>query len=735
MNNELYIFGPFRLDVAERIVSRAGEPVPLAGKTFDLLQILVENAGHLNSRDTLIEALWPTTIVEENSLSWYVSALRKALGDEGKTPRYIETVRGQGYRFIAPVTTDELPRQSASPPASPARRQRTVLAGGGLLALLVIAGLLAWYALRPSPRRPPPAARSIAVLPFENLSANPANAYFAAGIQDTILTKLSGIADLHVISRTSTEHYPSHPRNLRRIARELGVASVLEGSVQKSGNQVLINVQLIDAATDNHIWAQAYTRTLDNVFSVESDVAEQVATALKARLLPAERARVAASPTRDSKAYDLFLQANYLARQITGTYSANDPVAVTRKAVSLYHEAIARDPRFALAYARLSYLESRVYWRAIDHSSQRIAAARADAHKALKLAPNLGEAHLAAGYAAYYGKRDYATALKQFKLAARSMPNSAEVLGAISLIQRRQGNWRQALTDQRKAASLDPRNPHWAFDIGSTLALARHYPQAIRQFDRALAIEPYNFLALTFKVWVELLAGETQAARQTISGIPPTSGPFGQMASVRFVSAWLNRQPQAALAALDKAPAWIQAPDFLGQIPTDLLRARALQTLGRNSEARAAYESARAALRKTLKAQPDNPDLLSALGLAEMGLGNKTEAIRDGLHATRVLPIHKDAIAGTLYLATLAKIYARSGKSDRAVKLLAKLLAMPAGLTLSAPLLKLDPTWDPIRQNPAFQALLKQYAPREPLAKRGTSPSPASGTTPAAQSS
>ncbi len=732
-NSHLYNFGPYRLNANERLLLRNGTPVPLSGKTFDLLLILVTNAGHLLSREALIEALWPTTIVEENSLSWYVSALRRFLGDEDKTSRYIETVRGRGYCFIAPVTAGAPEKaETVEPPGPPARR-RIFQAGIGALLIVIIGlvGFFIWHGFF----RGPGDVRSIAVLPFENLSTNPANAYFAAGIQDTILTKLSGIANLHVISRTSTEHYPSHPHNLRHIAHQLGVATVLEGSVQKSGNQVLINVQLIDATNDNHIWAQAYTRKLDNVFAVESDVAEQVAAALKAKLLPAERARVASSPTHDPQAYDLFLQADYLARQVTGSYSAHAPVAITNHAISLYHEAIARDPHFALAYARLSYLESRVYLRTTDHRSQRIAAARADARKALELAPNLGEAHLAAGYAAYYGKRDYATALKQFKLAAQSMPNSAEVLGAISLTQLSRGNWRQALANQRKAARLDPRNPLWVFEIGYSLALARRYPQALQQFDRALAIEPYNFLALTYKVWVELLAGETGMAAHTITEIPSISGPFGQLDSVRFMSASLNRRPQAAFAALNNAPAWMQAPNFVGQIPTELLRARALHASGKTSDAHEAYQNSRDTLRHALKEQPGNPDLLSALGLAEMGLGKKSEAIRFGLRATEISPIRKDAIAGAMYMATLAKIYARSGESDQAVKLLAKLLAMPAGLTLSVPLLKLDPAWDPIRHDSAFQALLKRYAPKASGTDAQTQTLPASRSAPVSQSS
>jgi TolB-like protein/Tfp pilus assembly protein PilF len=545
-----------------------------------------------------------------------------------------------------------------------------------------------------------------------NLSKDPANAYFVVGIQDTILTKLSGIADLHVISRTSTAHYPSHPRNLRRIARELGVATVLEGSIQKAGNQVLINVQLIDAASDNHIWAQAYTRSLDNVFAVESDVAEQVAAALKAKLLPAEKARVASPPTRNPHAYDLFLRANYLAAQITGKYTASDPAAVTARATSLYNRAIALDPNFALAYARLSYLESRVYWRAIDHTPQRIAVAEKNANKALALAPDLGEAHLAAGFAAYYGNRDYATALKQFKDAAHLLPNNAEVLSAIALIQRRQGDWQEALINLRKAEKLDPRNSHWSFDIGSTLALPRHYRQAIPLFDQALAIEPYNFLALTYKVWTQLLSGQTQRAERTINDIPTTSGPLGQMASVRFQTAWLTRQPKRALAALAHAPGWIQAPDFIGQVPVSLLRAQALAYTEDKAGAQSHYEAARAMLLKKMATQRNNPDLVSALALAEAGLNDRASAIRDGRRAVKLLPVSKDAVAGTLYLATLAKIYAHAGEAKPAAKVLGQLLAMPAGLTLSASLLKLDPVWDPIRHDPAFQALLKKYGPQ-----------------------
>ncbi len=710
VDNDLYVFDPFRLDVAERRLVRDGKIVPLAGKAFDLLLLLVESAGHLKTRETLIEALWPTTIVEENSLSWYVSALRKALGDTGKTPHYIETVRGQGYRFIAPVE-HSVPEKPRAPSPLPHRNRRAVGFAGGLLVLvLVAAGILSWWFIgRPAPGGAE-RTRSIAVLPFENLSKGPANAYFVAGIQDTILTKLSGIADLRVTSRTSTERYPSHPQNLRKVARELGVATVLEGSVQKAGDRVLVNVQLIDAASDNHIWAQAYTRKLDNVFAVESDVAEQVAAALKAKLLPAEKVRVATPPTHDPKAYDLFLRANYLAMQVTDKYNAANPAAITIQAIALFHQAIARDPNFALAWARLSYLESRAYWRGITHTPKYIAAAEKDGKRALALAPNLGEAHLAVGYAAYYGKRDYAVALAQFKQAEKSMPNDSRVLSATAYIHLRQGDWRRALATLRKVEKLDPQNPRWPFEVGSTLAFPRHYRQANQQINRALAIEPYNFLALTYKVWIQLLRGHTKQAERTIADIDLSGDPNGQMSSIRFEVAKLTDQPRAALQALAEAPSWIEAPDSTGQIPVSLLRAQALDLIGNKARAHSEYAKARTQLKQALEKQPDNADLTSALAAAEAGLGEKAQAIRDGKRATQLVPIAKDFIAGPLYLINLAKIYDRLGEIGKATKLLGKLLAMPAGLTLSVPLLRLDPIWNPIRNDPRFQRLLKKYS-------------------------
>ncbi|MGH8161018.1 MAG: winged helix-turn-helix domain-containing protein, partial [Gammaproteobacteria bacterium] len=402
--------------------------MPLARKVFDLLLLLVESAGHLKTREELIEALWPRNIVEEQGLTTKLYALRRALGDDGEASRYVETVRGVGYRFIAPVATEEIttPADPLTQPNAAGRRsaprarrafernRRSALVM--TVAFAVIAGVLVWR-LGPwetASRKLKSSSPSIAVLPFENLSADQSNAYFAAGIRDTILTRLAELGDLRVISRSASDAYATNPRNLTRVGRELNVGSVLEGSVQKAGKQVLINVQLIDTHTHAHIWAATYTRTLADIFKVEAEVASRVTAALHTRLRPAERARLSSPPTQDSEAYVLYLKANYNARRAFALANTPDPEAAVKQATSLYHQALARDPKFALAWAQLSLLDSKAWWFELDSTPARRAAAMQAAKRAIALAPALPQAHVALGYAWYYGANNYARALHQF---------------------------------------------------------------------------------------------------------------------------------------------------------------------------------------------------------------------------------------------------------------------------------------------------------------------------------
>lgn len=715
--SETFAFGPFRLNARERRLTREGRPVVLTGKTLDLLLLLVRSAGRLVTREALIEALWPKAVVEEHSLTWYVSALRKALGDEGESPRYIETVRGHGYRFVPTVTVEETAR-AAGVPARPRRRTIAFVAGGLLLVSIAVAAGV-FFRLRAvhSAAESPASARtrSLAVLPFENLSADPANAYFASGIQDLILTKLAGIRDLHVVSRTSTERYASHPADLREVGRQLGVASVLEGSVQKAGDQVLVNVQLIDTKTGEHLWAQAYTRTLDNVFGVESEVAERVAAALRARLLPEERTDILRPPTENARAYDLFLKAEYIALAIEeGNVSVTKREDAAHEAIDLYRRAIAQDPKFALAYARLSFLESYYYWFSPPRDTARLAAARKAAQQALALAPDLAQAHLAMGYVLYWGDHDYDAALKEFRVVHDRLPNDAEALGAIGLILRRQGHWDEAVRDLRETADLDLYNPRWRLELGFTLALLGRYAEAEREFDRVLAASPDNYDAAIRRVWLMLASGRPDAARHLLAAMPAGFSRSETWFTVgaRYEAAWLQRDPAAALKALEGAPLWIAQFSTLSVAPVDLLKGQALALQGEDARARAAFSAAREVLQKALKSRPDSPDYWSALGLAEAALGEKGKAIEAGKTAVRLMtPYAQDAVQQPAPIAALAAIYARCGEPAEAVRLLRRLMARPSGLTISVALLKLDPAWDPIRSNPGFQKLVAAATP------------------------
>jgi len=717
-NKELYIFRPFLLDAEERLLYRNNTSIPLAGKTFDLLLTLLRSAGHLQNRDDLIKVLWPDTVVEESNLTWNVNALRKALDDNRREPRYIETVRGHGYRFIAAVETrskgasdTELasPGEGASPRKILGRRARLAASAAMAGIFLAVAGLLLWhFSINAPTLQSGESARSIAVLPFENLSPSKANAYFAGGIQDTILTKLSGIGDLHVISRTSTQQYPSHPQNLKEVGKQLGVTSILEGSVQKAGNQVLINVQLIDARTDNHIWAQAYTRTLDNVFDVENDVAEQVTAALKAKLLPSERARISIAPTKNPQAYDLFLKAGYFSAQVTDHSNAKNPPEIVAKAVSLYKHALRLDPNFALAWARLSYLRSYAYWYALNLREKNTVAAERAAKRALALQPNLPQAHVAMGFVEYYIHRNYAAALNQFDRARQNLPNNASVIAAIAYIHRRQGELHQTLTGLRKAATLDPHNPRWPYNIGLTLMSLRKYTAAEQQFDLTLAIEPYYYDAYIYNTWALLLDGKKTQARKALDRIPNGVDRQGLVSVIEFQIDSLAHKPAMALKKIKNAPDWVQGPNMVGEIPKSLYQAEAWAQMDNKTQARQAYEKAARELKQALQTQPDNPDLWSSLGLAEAGLDKKKEAIRDGNRATSLLSTSQDAVDGPLYAAALAKIYVRTEEPRKALIILKKLLSMPTGLVLSISLLETDPVWNPLRADSRFQELLSK---------------------------
>jgi TolB-like protein/Flp pilus assembly protein TadD len=551
----------------------------------------------------------------------------------------------------------------------------------------------------------PVSAKSIAVLPFENLSAEPDNAYFASGMQEMILTKLADIGELKVISRTSTQKYSSRPDDLKTIAQQLGVATILEGSVQRAGNSVLINVQLIDANTDRHLWAEAYTRTLDNIFGVEGDVAQKIADALKTHLSVAERRSVGTPPTHNAEAYNLYLRGGYFLRQAEA--ANGEPAVVVPKALELYTQATLKDPTFAQAFAQMAYARALLYWYRIEVDQADIDEAARLADRALALDPASAEAHIAKGYVVYWGRRDYAQALAEFAEAQRLQPNVASIAIASAFIYRRQGNWQAALDANARAAALDPSDPQAPSGMAYTLALVRRYAEAEEALGRSLAVSPEFWDALSGRALVAVFwKADTNTAQKVIAQAAVAGGPRGSVIFVRFEVAMWSHDFDAALAALDGAPERVHTNPGHDLLPTDLLRAQALEAHGQTERARTAYEAAIRMLERDVEQQPTEPSFHAFLGRAYAGVGRKDEAVREGRRAVELLPVEVDAFAGPFYLVELARIYGRLGDADEAIPVIRQLLAMPAGLALSVPVLKIDPVWDPIHKDPRFQEVL-----------------------------
>jgi len=549
--------------------------------------------------------------------------------------------------------------------------------------------------------------KSIAVLPFENLSDDKGAAYFADGIQDEILTKLASIADLKVISRTSTAKYKSKPEDLKTVSQQLGVANVLEGSVQKAADKVRVNVQLIDARADSHLWAKTYDRDIQDIFAVESEVAQEIADSLKAKLSPAEVNTVARAPTKDTQAHDLFLKAEYFANQIYSA-TAKDPAETARNAAGFYEKAVGVDPNFALAYARLSYLKARIYWYNTDPSPQGIDAARKAAERALELQPELPEAHLSMGYVHYWGRRDYDAALAEFDRARKTLPNSANVLQAIAFVHRRLGKMEQALDELQRSAALSPRDNLLVREVGATFVYMRRYAEANPFYDRALALVPDDFETLVYQVTTLQMIGDFDAASRALATIPADIDPQGSVSFARWQLAMAMRQPDGALAALEHAPAWLLDEWSITREPVALLRARALVQKGDARPARVAFLEAQQALEGLLDKARAQAEAQSYLALVYAGLGQKDAALESGRRATETLPYSRDDMIGGFYLAQLAMVEAQVGEKQSALNHIEQLLAIPVGHVLSRVSLRLDPVWDPLRNDPRFQKLCEE---------------------------
>ncbi len=605
------------------------------------------------------------------------------------------------------------PESGALAPASPVPPSRRVrrLALLGIAALVLLGG--AFLVLRP--RREPPGPTeptyertAIAVLPFQNLSAEGPHAYFAGGLHDEILTQLSKVAALKVISRTSVMGYagPNIPP-LRQIASDLGVGSVVEASVQVAGNRLRVNVQLIDAATDAHLWAERYDRTLDDAFAIQSDVAREIVAAVRATLSTTERHTLAKAPTAIAEAYHLYLQGReYLTRP--GYLRENLEIAE-----QLFGQALALDPAFALAHAALSETYGRLYWFRYDPSAARMARQRESAESALRLAPDLPEAHVAMGYFYYWGRLDYDMALEEFGVALKNGLNDARLWGIIAAVHRRLGNWEEVLSALDQATRLDPRNADlFANYAAFTYAVLHRYPEAVQALDRALSLAPDHHSAAIWKGRTYVLwQGQLDTLRAVLRRVPAERN-LGYMGTREGQLAQLllwERRADTLLRVLEMTGGDVlEDQGFFA--PRSLYAAWAHELHGDRPAARAAFDSARAFLDSVLGVVPSDWRAHAALGKALAGLGRRSEALGEARWLAQSALYREDAYYHPLLAENRAGILARAGEADASLDEIERLLAGPSFLSVHS--LRLDPLWDPIREHPRFKALLAKYADR-----------------------
>ena len=580
------------------------------------------------------------------------------------------------------------------------------------IGLLVVAALAAAVLsfLRKAPARSLATAveKSIAVLPFENLSEEKANAFFADGVQDEILTYLAKIADLKVISRTSVMQYKSGaPRNLREIGQQLGVAHVVEGSVQRAANKMRVNAQLIDARTDAHLWAQTYDRDLADVFAIQSEIAKAIADQLQAKLSPNEKKAIEQPPTTDLAAFDLYSRAKSLL--LTAGFSATSEPD-ERKAIELLDEAVKHDPSFFDAYCQLAYAHEIAYAvRGYDHTPARLALAEAAVQAATRLRPDAAETHLARAQYLYYGLRDYAGALAELEIARRALPNDPRLFELTGYILRRRGQQEEGLRNLERAVELDPRNFYTLQQIALSYQFLGRYAEAIAALDRASAIMPDNVETRANRgLWYMCWKGDTRPLHQTIDAIlAQGSDAIASAADIWFFCALAERDPAAAeraLVALGDNQCWNEGAIILSHSFGEGLLARMTKDEAR---ARTAFEAARARQEKLVQAQPDYGPPLCVLGLIDAALGRKDLALDEGRRAIALTPVEKDVNNGSRVLQYFAITAAWAGEKELALQQLeAGLRAPQASVMLSYGALKLFPFWDPLRGDPRFEKIV-----------------------------
>jgi len=607
------------------------------------------------------------------------------------------------------VGNPQLPEKFQALKKHSARVRWAAMIAALLAFAVIVAGVVMFSRNRVRPTLAAP-EKSIAVLPFENLSEEKANAYFAEGIQNEILTRLATVRDLKVISRTSMAKYQSKPDNLKMVAQELGVSTVLEGAVQKAGDKVRVNVQLIDARSDTHLWAKSYDRDFKDVLKVESEVSQEIAEALRANLSPNESHALAAVRTPDTEAYDVFLKGEYELRQAENSRTAEG----YDRADAFYRQALARDPNFAEAAAEFARSRLSRHWFVSPLASPELEEVKSLINRALALAPNSPEAHSALGLFFYWGHRQYEAALTEFNRTLELQPNNALAQQYCAAVYRRRGEWERSLADSQRAQELDPRDTGIPDNMAATYLLLRLWKDAERWESRSLAIDPHNMQAASALLITRLNAtGDVDSARRALDGFPEGTKSLtrewfaagGDVAGFSGIWVYLDvieRRFTDAFQALEKKV----VSDNLGHLQHLAARVALRVLAGEHEAAKSAGEEALPLLEARLRERPDDTFAMTELAWVYLALGRNADALRLSRQAANSIPIEKDAVAGPTFQIGLAQIEARAGAPEEAVKRLRHLLSIPAGQVASIARLKIDPVWDPIRNRPDFQQLL-----------------------------
>jgi TolB-like protein/Tfp pilus assembly protein PilF len=594
------------------------------------------------------------------------------------------------------------------------RRQLWLVAlAGALIATIPLAGYWWWHPWRNPPQETQDVSnnglpdKSIAVLPFQNLSPDNAGSFFADGVQDQILTNLAKVSDLKVISHTSVQRYRNEAgRNMREIGRQLGVAYVLEGTVQRAPGRVRVNAKLIDARTDSQVWAESYDRDVADLFGLQSDLAQAIVNQLQAKLSPQQKAEIEETPTHDLVAFDLYLQA----KEIVDTYlELSDPGSSFLKAIQLLDEATSRDPNFVLAYCYAARAHDLLYFLDLDPTPQRNLLAEAAIENALRLRPNSAEAHMALGDHYFRCHRDYERAQGELAIARPGLPNSVPFFNLSGYINRRQGHWAKAERDFATAVKLDPRNPNAVNLLVDTFVLERRFPEAKLAYDRAIAAGMREPIALIRRAALDFgETGDPKTLRAALAAAPDVDVGGGET-SWRILLAMIDRNYAEARRVLAASPRKdFQDVDFSFYFPRVWYEGLIARAQGDKEKMITAFRAARTILESRLKTKPGDARTLAVLAQVDANLGKKDLALEEARRAVNLMPVSKDAYDGPLVLQGLAQVYTWSGDHERALETLQRLLGMPGYISYGY--LKTDPAWEPLRKYSRYQQLLASVA-------------------------